>query len=704
MAVAFLLISFFAQGQQRCGTVEYLQKKRAQNRVLEQDAQFEQWLAQKIQQRQKNKKGNRIQSTYQIPVVVHVIHNGEDIGVGTNISNAQINSQIAVLNKDYNRLNADASSTPAEFLPVAGSMSVEFVLARRTPEGLPTNGIVRQRGTRTTWSYSNDEELKSLSYWPAEDYLNIWVCNLTGYLGYSQFPVSNLPGLEDSPDNRLTDGAVFSYRVFGSIDDGAFNLHPQYNKGRTATHELGHFFGLRHIWGDESSCAGTDYVADTPNQASETYNCPSHPRTDACTTGIMFQNYLDYTDDACMNIFTKGQIDRMIEVLENSPRRASLLVSPGLSDPDPTGTNLALVEVLSPAPLVCERSITTVVRVQNIGTTLISSFSVSVSINGVPKGTSQVTGLNLPSGDDVVVELPELAITDNENEITIEVVEPNGIADIDDQNNIKTFTFKVNDNEDMIPLKEDFEQPLNNRWSIVNPNNGMPWEEIDLESTSALYINAYDNTDIGDEAWFVSPILDLSAETEGRMFFDLSYASREGYYDQLTIVASLDCGPFDHILEVYSGPDISARTSPYSWLPTSDDWETFSTSLSSVVGNSDVRIAFVFTNGNGNNLYLDNIEFFVSDNPYPVKPEEDFFVFYPNYPLLYEVGVTLNLPEREYAKIELIDMMGRVLKTEPVPNALNQTLTFDLSTLPPAIYVMRIYTPQKSWIAKVTTD
>jgi hypothetical protein len=155
---------------------------------------------------------------------------------------------------------------------------------------------------------------------------------------------------------------------------------------------------------------------------------------------------------------------------------------------------------------------------------------------------------------------------------------------------------------------------------------------------------------------------------------------------------------------VYTGPDISARTSAFSWLPTSDDWETFSTSLESVVGNSDVRIAFVFTNGNGNNLYLDNIEFFISDDPYPVIPEEDFFVFYPNYPQLNEVGVTLNLPEREYAKIELIDMMGKVLKTEPVPNALNQTLTFDLSTLPPAIYVLRIYTPQKSWVAKVTTD
>src|SRR5690606_35748082 len=107
------------------------------------------------------------QATYQIPVVVHIIHNG--LSHATNISDEQVLSQINVLNKDFNRLNDDANQTPAQFLSVAGSLDIEFVLARQTPEGLPTDGIVRVQGTKTSWLISNNYELKSLSYWPAED-------------------------------------------------------------------------------------------------------------------------------------------------------------------------------------------------------------------------------------------------------------------------------------------------------------------------------------------------------------------------------------------------------------------------------------------------------------------------------------------------------------------------------------------------------
>src|SRR5690606_29195746 len=138
------------------------------------------------------------------------------------------------------------TNTPTEFLGVAGSLDIKFELAKRTPEGLPTNGIVRVEGTKSTWTLSDNFMLKSLSYWPAEDYLNIWVTDLAGLLiGYAQFPVSTLPGLDESPDNRLTDGVVVDYKNFGSSDHGSFNLDPNYNKGRTATHEVGHFFGLK---------------------------------------------------------------------------------------------------------------------------------------------------------------------------------------------------------------------------------------------------------------------------------------------------------------------------------------------------------------------------------------------------------------------------------------------------------------------------
>jgi gliding motility-associated-like protein len=206
-------------------------------------------------------------------------------------------------------------------------MYIDFELATVDPSGQPSSGIDRVQGTKSSWTMSDDAELKSLSYWPAENYLNIWVCDLTDVAGYTQFPTSTLAGLENFSKNRLTDGVVIWYMAFGTVAAGSFNLDPALNRGRTATHEVGHFFGLRHIWGDTTNCIGTDYVADTPPQ-NQTLGCPAHPQKDCPVdnpAAKMFQNYLDYTDDACMNIFTQGQVDRMSIVLENSPRRFSLL-------------------------------------------------------------------------------------------------------------------------------------------------------------------------------------------------------------------------------------------------------------------------------------------------------------------------------------------------------------------------------------------
>ncbi|CAN0441729.1 unnamed protein product, partial [Phaeothamnion confervicola] len=261
------------------------------------------------------------------------IHDGEAEGVGRNIPDAQVISQIEVLNKDFNRLNTDAGNTPAEFTSVAGSLDIEFVLANQDPDGQVTDGIMRIDGNRAQWSLGRESEFKALhpavgnsdddytEYWPAEDYLNIWVIKFQDFLGYAQFPVSSgLPGLENADDNSLTDGIIIDYRVFGTDDAGPFSLDDQYNKGRTTTHEVGHFLGLKHIWGDDTGCNKSDYADDTPNQGEETYDTPDYPLADNCTSSVMFQNYMDYTDDIMMNLFTLNQVDRMMTVLENSPR------------------------------------------------------------------------------------------------------------------------------------------------------------------------------------------------------------------------------------------------------------------------------------------------------------------------------------------------------------------------------------------------
>jgi hypothetical protein len=249
-----------------------------------------------------------------IPVVVHVIYNDPI----QNISDAQIKSQILVLNNDYRKANVDVSNLPAVFAALATDARIEFQLALKDPSGNPTNGITRTK--TATASFVDDDRVKSAATgghdaWPRDNYLNIWVCPLGGgLLGYAQFP--------GGP--AATDGVVISYSAFGTIETATV----PFNLGRTATHEIGHFLNLRHIWGDErpgeNPCSKSDFVGDTPNQAGPNYDTPAFPHV-TCSNGPngdLFMNYMDYVNDVAMFMFTAGQVTRMHACLDGD--RASL--------------------------------------------------------------------------------------------------------------------------------------------------------------------------------------------------------------------------------------------------------------------------------------------------------------------------------------------------------------------------------------------
>ncbi|WP_308700737.1 M43 family zinc metalloprotease [Pseudoduganella rivuli] len=251
-----------------------------------------------------------------IPVVVHVVWNT----VAQNISDAQIASQIDVLNRDFRRTNPDVSTTPAPFLPLATDARIEFFLATSDPNGAPTSGIERRQ--TTVASFSDNDAVKStasggLNAWPADQYLNIWVCQLGGgLLGYAQFP--------GGP--AATDGVVILQSAFGTNGTAA----APFNLGRTATHEIGHWLNLNHIWGDDGTgCSGTDNVSDTPNQGGFNTGTPSFPHV-SCSNGPngdMFMNYMDYVDDRAMVMFTAGQVSRMQACLDGV--RASIGLGAG---------------------------------------------------------------------------------------------------------------------------------------------------------------------------------------------------------------------------------------------------------------------------------------------------------------------------------------------------------------------------------------
>lgn len=311
-AVAFCAIGASAFSQTRsCHTMENHERLLDENPSLMQRSEdLENFIQQAISSGQVNAE----KAVINIPVVVHVVYNTSS----QNISDAQIQSQITVLNKDFRKLNSDVSNTPSVFSTLVADCEINFCLASVDPNGNATNGIVRK--STSVSSFSDNDAMKYSSQggsdaWPSSSYLNLWVCKLSsGLLGYAQFP--------GGP--ATTDGVVINYTAFGSTG----TAQAPFNKGRTATHEVGHWLNLRHIWGD-ATC-GNDLVSDTPTHYTDNGGCPSHPKSNSCgTSAEMFMNYMDYTNDACMYMFTNGQKSRMQALFVNGGARASLKSSNG---------------------------------------------------------------------------------------------------------------------------------------------------------------------------------------------------------------------------------------------------------------------------------------------------------------------------------------------------------------------------------------
>jgi len=256
-----------------------------------------------------------------IPVVVHVVWST----LIENISAAQVASQIDVLNADFAKRNPDAESVPSVWRDAVGDARIAFKLADRDPDGAATSGITRT-STRVA-SFGDDDAMKSAASggadaWPADRYLNIWVCHLKDLLGYAQFPGGPVQ----------TDGVVIDYRAFGTTG----TAEAPFNLGRTATHEVGHWLNLFHIWGDNGTgCTGTDQVDDTPNQAGPNTGVPIFPHItcDNGPNGDMFVNFMDYVDDRCMVMFTGGQVERIHSTLDEA---RSSFSEEGKPHPDPT--------------------------------------------------------------------------------------------------------------------------------------------------------------------------------------------------------------------------------------------------------------------------------------------------------------------------------------------------------------------------------
>jgi hypothetical protein len=244
-----------------------------------------------------------------IPTVVHVVHKKPK----ENISDSQIRSQIDALNLDFRATNPDTAKVPDAWKGLVADAKIKFQLATKDPDGKRTTGIVRVQTERSSFG-AGDAVKRSRAggsdAWPSDRYLNLWVCTLGNQLlGYAQFP--------GGP--KATDGVVVLNTAFGTEGTAA----APFNKGRTLTHEVGHWLNLRHIWGDTLDCTGGDRVPDTPNCEGPNMGKPTYPKVSCANAphGDMFMNYMDYVDDAAMFMFTAGQVARMNACLAG-PRKS----------------------------------------------------------------------------------------------------------------------------------------------------------------------------------------------------------------------------------------------------------------------------------------------------------------------------------------------------------------------------------------------
>jgi hypothetical protein len=307
--------SAVSQGH-RCATDAYTEVLKAKDPAFEERQRAWQLEVQQALAQQGQGQNLRADMVINVPVVFHVVYNDPS----ENVSEEALLSQLEVLNADFRRLNADTASTPSHFRPFAADTKIEFCLASVDPNGDPTTGITRTQTTMKSFGYASDNvkyaEKGGVAIWDRDQYLNIWVCNIN----------SDILGYAASPGARAQDdGVVIHYASVGAPPANGFKWN--YNLGRTATHEVGHWLGLGHIWGNGSSCTDSDGIDDTPNQFAENSGCHEGVKSSCDDTpfGDMYQNYMDYSDDACMNLFTKGQADYMNTVLATS--RGSILNS-----------------------------------------------------------------------------------------------------------------------------------------------------------------------------------------------------------------------------------------------------------------------------------------------------------------------------------------------------------------------------------------
>jgi hypothetical protein len=595
----------------------------------------------------------RLQNVVYLPVVFHIV-----LPNPYEVSDEVVQSQIDAMNTDYAGLNPDTTNLPAAFLALRGHSNIRFVLAKRTPSGKLTNGIERvfsntKGNPDNVLDSIKRKSLGGADAWDPNSYINIWVGNVSGgnVLGYTQIPGSG---------NAIDDGVFCNILGFGI---SSCNVS-QYNKGRTVVHELGHYFGINHIWGDDenssNTCGGDDFraltadgssftlpaslynppgkgntaddIGDTPNQSIASSGCLSGIKTDSCTPvapGIMYENFMDYTSDDCYNMFTKKQVERMEYVLTNY--ESGLLTSLGGQMPsNPVNIDASPVASVNPGGyevsgcssvyypniISCEGNFVPKVLIKNNGFATLTSITVGYVLNsGTP--VTKAFSVNLKSGATQVITLPSITVASGTNVFKFFTSKPNGTSTTDEvpSNDTLLATLTVPSSVSL-PISEGFESSTfpPQGWFIINPNNDVTWQKTTPGSNSghSIFIDNYNGNSAGAIDDIQLPKINLANADPVIITFDLAHKNYpdKAYNDSLQVLVSTDCGATFKAYFNKAGASLSTAGSSSDGYtsPAPSDWKNQKIVIDGAsLSSHSLIIKFRNISDYGNNIFIDNI-------------------------------------------------------------------------------------------------
>lgn len=629
------------------------------------------------------------------PVVIHCVYGS----TAQNISMNQALSQLQVMNEDFGRTNADQNTN----WPQAANTTIQFCLAQRTPAGLATTGLeTRQYGSSST-SWSTNDNVKSyanggLDAWDPARYLNIWVCNLSGgLLGYGEFPINSVSN---------TFGVVIDYTCFGSnyTSYGTFSgIQAPFDRGRTVTHEFSHCFDLYHIWGDDNgSCSGSDYCADTPNQADATTGCYNFPHTDVCSPnnpGIMFENYMDYSDDICLNIFTNNQKTRMLAVLNSAPYNA-LQTSNGCTSPGPNTNDAAISAITTPNGSLCGTTFTPVVVLKNWGSSTLTSVAIKYRIDATTLQTYNWTG-SLGTGLTTNVTLASMTTTVGSHTFTAYTLSPNGQTDANAGNDQSTSNFTCTSSGQALPFFQGFEGAtfVPTGWTLNNPDAGVTWDRTTSCSKTGVACAKMDNYNYtggnGQVDEMTLPALNVSTVAGPVLTFQVAYTywtQPFQFSDTLKVWVSTNCGAT--WTSVYNKSGTALQTGPplsstsAGWVPSSTEWRMETVSLLPYQNATSLMIKFRSISDFEDNMYVDDINI-MNSTGMQQSNLSSLITLFPN-PSTGVFNLNLGLDAQKDITVNVVNTLGQSIHQFAEMNTAGGSFPIDLSTQPNGVYFVEV--------------